>query len=76
MMGGFRPRPAGALWRLDVDKNRAKGAVKETVGKGKDALGKATGDKNLQADGKADKAEGKVQKTAGKAADAVRSAVK
>ncbi len=41
----------------------------------KDAAGKTTGDRNLQADGKMDKAEGKLQKEVGKAKDTVRDAV-
>jgi len=45
-------------------------------GSAKDAAGKVTGDRNLQADGKMDKTEGKIQKEVGKAKDAVRDAVR
>ena len=45
--------------------NKAKGAIKE-------AAGKATDNKKLQAEGKMDKAKGHVQDRAGKAKDAAR----
>ncbi|WP_127143220.1 CsbD family protein [Pelagibacterium montanilacus] len=45
--------------------NKAKGAVKE-------AVGKAVGNEQLQAEGKMDKAKGHVQEKSGKAKDAVR----
>ena len=45
--------------------NKAKGAVKE-------AAGKATGNRKLEAEGKADKAKGHVQSAGGKAKDAAR----
>ncbi|WP_116655111.1 CsbD family protein [Pelagibacterium sediminicola] len=49
--------------------NKAKGAVKE-------AAGKATDNKKLQAEGKMDKAKGHVQDKVGKAKDAARDALK
>jgi uncharacterized protein YjbJ (UPF0337 family) len=49
--------------------NKAKGAVKE-------AAGKATDNKKLQAEGKADKAKGHMQEAAGKTKDAARDALK
>lgn len=45
--------------------NKAKGAIKE-------AAGKATDNKKLQAEGKMDKAKGHIQDKAGKAKDAAR----
>ena len=48
---------------------KAKGAVKEVVGK-------VTGSKKLQAEGKADKAKGTIQNVAGDVKDRVRSATK
>ena len=45
--------------------NKAKGAIKE-------AAGKATDNKKLQAEGKTDKAKGHIQDKAGKAKDAAR----
>jgi uncharacterized protein YjbJ (UPF0337 family) len=59
-----------------MDKNRIIGAAKEAKGAVKQAIGKATGDAKLQADGKADKAEGKVQNAIGGLNDAVRDALK
>jgi uncharacterized protein YjbJ (UPF0337 family) len=59
-----------------MHKDEVKGAAKEVRGAVKDAIGKATGDKKLQADGVADKVEGKVQKTAGEIKDAARDALK
>lgn len=57
-------------------KDEVKGAAKEARGHVKDAIGKATGDEKLRADGAADKAEGKVQKTVGKVKEAARDALK
>ena len=44
-----------------MHKDEVKGGAKQARGAVKDAVGKATGDRKLQADGKADKVEGKVQ---------------
>jgi uncharacterized protein YjbJ (UPF0337 family) len=59
-----------------MHKDEVEGTAKEVRGSVKDAIGKATGDKKLQADGAADKVEGKVQKTAGKVKEAARDALK
>lgn len=59
-----------------VDSNTVKGAIKETVGKGKEAVGKATGNHKLEAEGKVEQVEGKTQKTVGKATEAVKSAAR
>lgn len=59
-----------------MDKDRAEGAGKQVKGSIKDAAGKLTGDKRLQAEGKLEKAEGKVQREVGKAKDNVRDAAK
>jgi uncharacterized protein YjbJ (UPF0337 family) len=59
-----------------MDKDRVAGSAKEVNGAVKEAIGKATGDTNLQARGKADKAEGKVQNAIGGVNDAVRDALK
>ena len=48
-----------------MDKNRIIGAAKEAKGAVKKAIGEATGDAKLQADGSADIAEGKVQNAIG-----------
>jgi uncharacterized protein YjbJ (UPF0337 family) len=49
--------------------NKAKGAVKA-------AVGKVTGSKKLQAEGKADRAKGTIQNVAGDAKDRARNATK
>jgi uncharacterized protein YjbJ (UPF0337 family) len=48
-----------------MDKDRIAGAAKEIKGSVKEAIGKATGDAKLQAEGKADKVEGKIQNAVG-----------
>ncbi|MEO8883506.1 MAG: CsbD family protein [Devosia sp.] len=59
-----------------MDKDRIDGAGKQVKGAIKDAAGKVTGDRKLEAEGKADKAVGKVQSEVGKAKDNVRDAVR
>jgi uncharacterized protein YjbJ (UPF0337 family) len=59
-----------------MDKDRIEGAGKQVKGAIKDAAGKVTGDRKLQAEGKADKIVGKVQNEVGKAKDAFRDAAK
>ena len=59
-----------------MHKDEIEGAAKEARGAVKDAIGKATGDKKLQADGAADKVEGKIQKAAGQVKEAARDALK
>jgi uncharacterized protein YjbJ (UPF0337 family) len=61
---------------MAMDKNRIIGAAKEVKGAMKQAIGEATGDAKLQADGKADKAEGKMQNAIGGLNDTVRDALK
>ena len=59
-----------------MDRNRIIGSAKEAEGAAKVAIGKATGDAKLQAEGNADKAAGKAQNAIGGARDAVREALK
>ena len=59
-----------------MDKDRVDGAGKQIKGAVKDAAGKLTGDRKLQAEGKVDKAVGKVQSEVGKAKDTVRDAIR
>jgi uncharacterized protein YjbJ (UPF0337 family) len=61
---------------IAMDKDRVAGAAKEAKGAVKEAIGKATGDAKLRADGRADKAEGKVQNAIGGVNDTVRDALK
>jgi uncharacterized protein YjbJ (UPF0337 family) len=55
-----------------MDKDRIAGGVKKATGTIKEAVGKATGDRRLEYEGRADKAEGHVRSAVGKAKDAVR----
>ena len=57
-----------------MDENRVEGAARKLAGKAQGAVGDATGDTKMQAEGKADKAKGTVQNAAGGAKDAVRDA--
>ena len=59
-----------------MDKNRVAGAAKEAKGTVKEAIGKATGDAKLQADGRADKAQGRLQNAIGGVMDTARDALK
>ena len=59
-----------------MDKNRIAGAAKTAKGSIKQAVGKATGDAKLQADGNAEKAAGKLQNAIGGMLDTARSALK
>ncbi|MGO1080494.1 CsbD family protein [Inquilinus sp. CA228] len=59
-----------------MDKNRIKGAVDQAVGKGKTVAGKVTGDRKLQAEGRAQTGVGKVESAVGKVKDAVRDVLK
>jgi uncharacterized protein YjbJ (UPF0337 family) len=57
-----------------MDEQHVKGAVDKAKGAVKDAAGKMTGDKELQAEGKLDKAKGHVRETVGDANDALKDA--
>lgn len=60
-----------------MHKDKVAGAAKQAKGTVvKDATGKTTGNKRLQAEGKMDKAEGKVQGKVGEAKDKARDALK
>lgn len=56
-----------------MDKNRIEGKGKQAMGAAKDVVGRITGDKSTQIDGKVDKAAGKVQETYGRVKDEVRA---
>ncbi|WP_425287249.1 CsbD family protein [Pelagibacterium luteolum] len=58
--------------RNKMDKDEIKGAGNKAKGSVKQAAGKATGNKKLEAEGAADKAKGHVQQNVGKAKDALR----
>ena len=57
-----------------MDREHVKGAADKVKGAVKDAAGKMTGDKKLQAEGKIDKAKGEAHKAAGDVKDAARHA--
>jgi uncharacterized protein YjbJ (UPF0337 family) len=57
-----------------MDKEHVKGAADKAKGAIKDAAGKLTGDKQMQAEGKIDKAKGAAREAMGDAKDAVRRA--
>ncbi|WP_158814795.1 CsbD family protein [Methylocapsa sp. S129] len=57
-----------------MNKDHVKGAADKAKGAIKDAAGKLTGDKRLQAEGKIDKAKGAAHKAVGDAKDAIRGA--
>ncbi len=57
-----------------VDSNRVEGAFDKAKGAVKEGVGKMTGDEKMQAEGTADKAKGAAKSTVGGAKDAVRDA--
>ena len=59
-----------------MDKDRIEGAADKAKGAVKEAVGKALGDTKLQTEGQADKAAGTVKNAIGGAKDAIREAAK
>ena len=59
-----------------MDKEHAKSAADKASGAIKDGVGKITGDKSLQAEGKIDKAKGAAREALGDTKDAMRNANK
>lgn len=59
-----------------MDKDRSAGIGHQVKGTIKEAAGKVTGDRKLQAEGKAEKVGGKVQNAYGGAKDSIRDATK
>ncbi|WP_395644684.1 CsbD family protein [Terricaulis sp.] len=59
-----------------MDKEHVKGAADKVSGATKDAVGKATGNEKLQAEGKMDKAKGEAREFIGDAKDAAKKADK
>lgn len=55
-----------------MDKEHVKGAADKAKGAIKDAAGKMTGDKQMQAEGKLDKAKGAAHQAAGDIKDAMK----
>jgi uncharacterized protein YjbJ (UPF0337 family) len=69
-----RSRPS--TQEATMDKQHVKGAADKAKGSVKEAAGKLTGDKKMQAEGKLDKAKGDARKAVGDVKDAVRDAKK
>jgi len=59
-----------------MHKDTVKGAAKDAAGSVKEAVGKATGNERLEAEGAAERIAGKVQKGVGNLKDAARDALK
>ena len=59
-----------------MDKEHVRGAADRAKGAVKDAAGKVTGDKQMQAEGKTDKAKGAAHQAVGDVKDAARRADK
>ncbi len=59
-----------------MDKDRIKGAAQKIKGSIEKTVGRLTGNKKLERDGKVDNAIGSAREGVGKAKDAVRDAVK
>ena len=59
-----------------MHKDTVKGAAKDTSGSIKEAVGKATGNERLEAEGVSERAAGKVQKGVGNLKDAARDMLK
>jgi uncharacterized protein YjbJ (UPF0337 family) len=59
-----------------MHKDTMKGAAKDAKGSMKEAMGKATGDERMQAEGASEKMAGKVQKGVGNLKDAARDTLK
>ena len=55
-----------------MDKEHVKGAADKASGAAKEAAGKITGDKKLEAEGKIDKAKGEARGAAGDVKDAMK----
>jgi len=55
-----------------MDKEHIKGTVDKAKGAVKETVGKVTGDKQMQAEGRFDKAKGEARKAVGDLKDAVR----
>jgi uncharacterized protein YjbJ (UPF0337 family) len=59
-----------------MHKDQIKGAAKDMKGSMKEAAGKATGDRRMEAEGASEKTMGKLQKGVGNLKDAARNALK
>ena len=55
-----------------MDKDRVAGGAKKVTGAIKEGIGRVTGDRQTEAEGKAEKAQGRTQTAVGHAKDAAR----
>jgi uncharacterized protein YjbJ (UPF0337 family) len=58
-----------------MDKERIKGGLQKAAGTIKEKVGQMTGDRQTEAEGKAEKTEGRVRSAVGQVKDAVREFV-
>lgn len=58
-----------------MDKERVVGGAKKATGTVKEEIGRMTGDRHTEAEGKSEKAEGRVRNAVGHAKDAAREVV-
>jgi len=63
---------ASQIGEKPMDKDRIKGSAEQAKGKVKEVAGRATGDKKLTAEGKANKVSGKIRSAVGGLKDALR----
>jgi uncharacterized protein YjbJ (UPF0337 family) len=59
-----------------MHKDEMKGAAKDAKGAMKEGVGKATGNRRMEAEGAAERTAGKIQKGVGSLKDAARNALK
>ena len=59
-----------------MHKDEMKGAAKDAKGSVKEGVGKATGDRRMEAEGASERMAGKMQKGVGRMKDAARNALK
>ena len=69
----MRPAELSLTQEVPMDREHVKGAADKVKGAIKDAAGKMTGDREMQAEGKIDKAKGAAHNAAGDVKDAARS---
>jgi uncharacterized protein YjbJ (UPF0337 family) len=67
--------PASQLQRWHMDKEHVKGAADNLVGKTKEAIGNATGNKKLETQGRVDQLKGTAHNAAGNVKDAAKEAI-
>jgi uncharacterized protein YjbJ (UPF0337 family) len=76
-LAAFQRSGCAAEWSPEnqeqmMDKDRVEGAAHQAKGAVKEAVGKLTGDKKTEAEGKVEKAAGKVQNTASGVKDSLK----